>query len=62
MLAYLRIRIEQKQFATPYEYAKSGQLRFWHPPNSHDDQLWALVLACYASKQDESRGVLARAW
>ena len=75
MLAYLRIRMEQKQFAMPYdrrlcqqineqqyEYTKSGQLRFWHPPNSHDDQLWALVLACYASKQDEPRGVLARAW
>ena len=75
MLANLRVRMEQGAFRMPYnprlcqqineqryEYTKSGQLRFWHPSNSHDDQLWALELACYASKQDEPREALAQAW
>ncbi len=74
-LANLRIRMEQGQFRMPYdrrlcqqmneqqyEYTKNGKLRFWHPPNSHDDQLWALALAVTASKEEEPRGVLARAW
>lgn len=51
-----------------YEYLKPKtaqerlHLKFWHPPGRHDDQLFALVLACYASKEDEPWGVLARAW
>jgi len=74
-LAYLRIRMEQGQFRMPYdrrlctqineqqyEYTKTGKLRFWHPTNSHDDQLWSLALAVYGSKEEEPRGVLARAW
>lgn len=74
-LAYLRIRMEQGRFRMPYdrrlcqqlneqqyEYGKTGKLRFWHPPNSHDDQLWALALAVYASKQGETKATLARAW
>jgi len=74
-LANLRIRMEQGQFKMPYnrrlfqqmneqqyEYTKNGKLRFWHPPNSHDDQLMALSLAVYASKEEEPRGTLARAW
>jgi phage FluMu gp28-like protein len=75
MLANLRVKMEQSAFKMPYdhrlcqqineqryEYTQSGHLRFWHPPNSHDDQLWSLTLACYASKQEEPREVLARAW
>jgi phage FluMu gp28-like protein len=75
MLANLRVKMEQSAFKMPYnhrlcqqineqryEYTKSGKLRFWHPPNSHDDQLWALALALYASKEDEPKGMLARAW
>ena len=74
-LAYLRIRMEQGQFRMPYdrrlcaqineqqyEYTKTGKLRFWHPTNSHDDQLWSLALAVYGSKEEAPRGVLARAW
>lgn len=72
-LAYLRIKMEQGQFRMPYDrrlcaqineqqyqYTKAGKLRFWHPTNSHDDQLWALSLSVYASKEEE-RGILARA-
>jgi len=74
MLAHLRIKMEQRHFRMPYnhrlcqqinsqqyEYTKTGQIRFWHPKNSHDDQLWALALATYATKET-TKGVLARAW
>jgi len=72
-LAHLRLRMEKGEFRMPYcrrlceqmneqqyEYTKSGRLRFWHPPRSHDDQLWAVALAVYAAKRD-SRGVVLRA-
>jgi len=74
MLANLRIRMEQHQFKMPYnhrlcqqinsqqyEYTKTGQIRFWHPKNSHDDQLWALALSCCATKEI-TKGTLAKAW
>lgn len=35
---------------TPEE---KGVMRFYHPPGTHDDQLWALALAVYASKEKE---------
>ena len=74
-LANLRIKMKQGKFEMPYdrrlcqqineqeyEYTRTGKLRIWHPPNSHDDQLWAVSLAVYAGKEEEPRGVLARAW
>jgi len=74
MLAYLRIKMEQGTLKMPfnhrlcqqinnqqYQYTKTGQLKFWHPPNTHDDQLWALALATWATKEDTS-AVLAKAW
>jgi len=33
-----------------YSYSKSGHLQFSHPENSHDDMLWALALAVYATR------------
>ncbi len=33
------------------EPTKSGTLRFSHPAGTHDDQLWSLALAIYASQQ-----------
>jgi len=74
MLAYLRIKMEQGTFKMPYshrlcqqinsqqyEYTKTGQLKFWHSPNIHDDQLWALALATWATKE-VPKAVLAKAW
>jgi phage FluMu gp28-like protein len=62
LLASLKIAMEQDRLAIPYdrqlctqineqqyEYAKSGHLQFSHPANSHDDMLWSLALAVYAS-------------
>jgi len=34
-----------------YQLSKTGQLQFSHPVNSHDDMLWSLALAAYASRQ-----------
>ena len=33
------------------EPTKSGTLKFSHPAGTHDDQLWSLALAIYASQQ-----------
>jgi phage FluMu gp28-like protein len=64
LLTTLKIAMEQNRLAIPYhrqlcqqineqqfEYSKSGHLQFSHPPNSHDDMLWSLALAVYASTQ-----------
>jgi phage FluMu gp28-like protein len=32
---------------------EAGTLTFYHPKGTHDDQLWALALATYATKQQE---------
>ena len=58
----LQIRGEDKQLIAQineqqYEYLKPNtaqeriHLRFRHPRGRHDDQLYALALACYASKE-----------
>jgi hypothetical protein len=60
----LQIRGEDKQLIAQineqqYEYLKPNtaqeriHLRFRHPRGRHDDQLYALALACYASKESE---------
>jgi len=33
-----------------YELTKNGQIQFSHPDGTHDDQLWALSLAAYATR------------
>lgn len=63
LLTNLKLVMEQEQLAIPYNkalcqqindqqfsYGKNGKLTFNHPPNSHDDMLWALALAVYAAK------------
>lgn len=58
----LRIQGEDKQLIAQineqqYEYMKPDKaqerlhLKFRHPRGRHDDQLYALALACYASKE-----------
>jgi len=44
-----------KPTETPEE---KGIMKFYHPPDAHDDQLWALALAVYATKGKEQRPVL----
>ena len=35
-----------------YEVTKTGQIQFSHPSGTHDDRLWALALAVYASRPE----------
>jgi len=63
ILTHLKLTMEQQHIAIPYDkrlcqqindqqytYTRNGKLTFNHPPNTHDDQLWALALATYATK------------
>jgi len=63
LLTYLKLAMEQNGLALPYNknlcqqindqqysYSKNGKLTFNHPPNTHDDMLWALALGVYAAK------------
>ena len=67
ILTHLKLAMQQQRLAIPYDkrlcqqindqqyaYAKSGKLSFSHPPNTHDDQLWALALAVYAAKTQQT--------
>ena len=38
---------------------EKGVMTFYHPPGTHDDQLWALALAVYASKEKEPETFLS---
>lgn len=63
ILTHLKLTMQQNRLALPYDkrlcqqindqqyaYTRNGKLSFNHPPNTHDDQLWALSLAVYAAK------------
>jgi len=63
LLTYLKLTMEQNGLAVPYNknlcqqindqqysYGKNGKLTFNHPPNTHDDMLWALALAVYSAR------------
>ncbi|MEM2293176.1 MAG: terminase family protein [Nitrososphaerota archaeon] len=43
-----------------FELSKSGQIKFSHPEGTHDDMLWALALAVYASKSQPVSAVKGR--
>lgn len=66
----LCIRGEDKQLIAQineqqYEYLKPNtsqervHIKFYHPRGRHDDQLFALALACYASKETQPEPFLA---
>jgi phage FluMu gp28-like protein len=37
-----------------FELTKTGQIQFSHPDGTHDDQLWSLALAVYASRTPDT--------
>jgi len=49
---------QQYEYLQPKTARERIHLKFWHPPRRHDDQLFALTLACYASKEEEPTSVL----
>jgi len=64
VLGRLKLAMEQHKLVLPRDDSRllvqitsqqceptiSGTLRFSHPPGTHDDRLWALALAAYATK------------
>lgn len=44
---------QQYEYLQPKTARERVHLKFGHPPRRHDDQLFALALACYASKEEE---------
>ncbi len=57
-----QINEQQYEYLKPKTAQERIHLKFWHPTGQHDDQLFALTLACYASKEKEPEAILARAW
>lgn len=64
IMNYLKLMMQQKRVLIPYqlelanelnverfELAKSGQILFSHPAGTHDDRLWAVALAVYATRE-----------
>jgi phage terminase large subunit-like protein len=67
ILTHLKLTMQQNRLAIPYDkqlcqqindqqyaYTRNGKLTFSHPPKTHDDQLWALALAVYAAKTQQT--------
>ena len=65
VMTCLKLAMEQRRLKMPYlrrlfsqineqqyAYAPSGHLTFSHPSGGHDDQLWSLALAVYASTKE----------
>ncbi len=48
-----QINEQQYEYKKPKTAQERIHLRFWHPKGRHDDQLFALALACYASKEEK---------
>jgi phage FluMu gp28-like protein len=40
-----------------FELTKTGQIQFSHPEGTHDDILWAVALAVYASRTRDTTGM-----
>jgi hypothetical protein len=50
-----QINEQQYEYQKPKKARENIHLKFWHPPRRHDDQLFALALACYASKEEKPK-------
>ena len=46
-----QINEQQYEYLKPKTAQERIHLKFWHPPGRHDDQLYALALACSASTE-----------
>lgn len=65
ILVFMKKRMEEGRLLIPYDpelineinverfqLTKTGQMQFSHPAGTHDDRLWALALAVYASRPE----------
>lgn len=70
VMNYLKLMMQEKRLEIPYqlelvnefnierfELTKTGQIQFSHPAGSHDDRLWAVALAVYASRGPSTTGL-----
>jgi Terminase RNaseH-like domain len=48
-----QINEQQYEYLKPLTAQERIHIKFYHPKGRHDDQLFALALACYASKESE---------
>jgi len=48
-----QINEQQHEYLKPHTAQERIHIKFYHPRGRHDDQLFALALACYASKETE---------
>jgi len=55
-----QINEQQYEYTQPKKAKKHIHLKFWHPPRRHDDQLFALALACYASKEEPPKLIIVK--
>ncbi len=53
-----QINEQQYEYLKPTTAQERVHIKFYHPKGRHDDQLYALALACYASKEAESEPFL----
>jgi len=56
-----QINEQQYEYLQPKTAREHIHLKFSHPPRRHDDQLFALALACYASQEEEPKLAVAHA-
>jgi len=54
-----QINEQQYEYLKPCSAQERIHIKFFHPRGRHDDQLYALALACYASKQTAPEPFLA---
>lgn len=67
IMNYLKLVMQQKRLLIPYqlelanelnterfELTKAGQIQFSHPGGTHDDRLWAVALAVYATRLEST--------
>jgi hypothetical protein len=48
---------QQYEYLQPKTARERIHLKFWHPIGHHDDQLYALALACRASQETPPPGI-----
>lgn len=64
IMNFLKMMMQQKRLLIPYQLelanglnierfqlTKAGQIQYSHPDGTHDDRLWAVALAVYATRE-----------
>ncbi|RLI03214.1 hypothetical protein DRO30_01430 [Candidatus Bathyarchaeota archaeon] len=75
ILGFLKQQMQNKTLKIPYdaellaelnnekfELSKDGNIKFYHPEGSHDDKVWSLALAVYATRKANFEAKIAKNW